>query len=71
MAIRAAVIQLKVVADKTHNLRRARALIGQAATEGGADLCVLPEAFTGTYGVNHFARNAEKLHEVVLIGDKA
>ena len=29
---------------------------------------VLPEAFTGTYGVEHFAKNAEKLHEVTGLG---
>ena len=58
--LRVAAVQLRTSSNRKELLERAGALVEQAATAGGAQLIVLPEAFTGLYGVEHFAANAEQ-----------
>ena len=48
--------------SKENNLKRARSLIKQAATLHNAKLIVLPEIFTGVYGLDHFGDYAEELY---------
>ena len=55
-----AAIQLRTSVSRSDTLFRASRLIGEAA-KSGARLCVLPEAFTGMYGVDHFVGNAEQI----------
>ena len=50
---------MRTSASREDTLARASALIAEAAARG-ARLIVLPEAFTGLYGVHHFASNAEE-----------
>lgn len=52
--LRVAALQLRVTGSRIDNLTRAAALIDRAANEG-ASLVSLPEVFTGSYGVEHFA----------------
>lgn len=58
--IRVAAIQCKPSLNRVDTLRRAGDLIEKAAHRG-ANLVCLPEAFTGIYGVDHFAHNAGDL----------
>ena len=58
--LRVAAVQLRTSSNRKELLERAGALVEQAATAGGAQLIVLPEAFTGLYGVRHFRSNAEQ-----------
>lgn len=53
-----ACIQFRTSADRAATLTKAAQLIGEAAA-AGAKVAVLPECFTGLYGVPHFAGNAE------------
>jgi omega-amidase len=62
MALRVAAATFRVVLDRADNLARAAALAATAASNH-ADLLVLPESFTGSYGVQHFDSNAEVLGE--------
>jgi predicted amidohydrolase len=52
------VVQIDVSADPFDNVRRAAALVDDAA-DRGAELIVLPECFAGKYGIRHFAEWAE------------
>ena len=52
--------QLRVSGSLSDNLSRASILISDAAAKG-ANLVVLPEIFTGTYGVQHFADHREAI----------
>ena len=56
--LRIAACQMRTCADRASSLDRASALIASAA-KGGARLVILPESWTGLYGVQHFANNAE------------
>ena len=56
--LRVAAVQLRTSASRADTLTRASALV-DAAAKAGARLAVLPEAFTGLYGVEHFEANAE------------
>ena len=56
--MKAALIQMRTVADKAENLRHARELIDEAA-KNGADLCVLPEMFCCEYRNRSFIENQE------------
>ena len=58
--LRVAAAQLRVTIDRADNLKRAAALIDRAAKEGCA-LVALPEVFTGTYGVQNFAKWQESV----------
>eukprot|EP00928_Gymnodinium_smaydae_P089176 TRINITY_DN73177_c0_g1_i1.p1 TRINITY_DN73177_c0_g1~~TRINITY_DN73177_c0_g1_i1.p1 ORF type:complete len:331 (+),score=41.10 TRINITY_DN73177_c0_g1_i1:45-995(+) len=57
--LRVGAIQLRTSADRKATLSKARSLIDLAA-QRGAQLVCLPEAWTGLYGVGHFASNAEQ-----------
>ena len=59
MALRVAAINFKTSSNRVELLARAAQLIEAAATQHSAQLVVLPEAFTGLYGVKYFASNAE------------
>ena len=59
---RIAAIQLKVTSDPLDNLKRAARGVAIAASEG-ALIAALPECFVGSYGVEHFAKWAEKMGE--------
>lgn len=56
--MKAALIQMRTVADKAENLRHARELIDEAA-KNGADICVLPEMFCCEYRNRSFIENQE------------
>ena len=58
--LRVAAVNFRTSANRTELLARAARLIEEAATQHKAHLIVLPEAFTGLYGVDHFAANAEQ-----------
>lgn len=57
---RLAVVQLHVSSVKTDNLRRARALVKEAAGQGGR-VVLLPECFNSPYGTNFFPEYAERI----------
>jgi predicted amidohydrolase len=59
MSLRIAALQMRTSPDRAVTLARAAGLIALAAKRG-ADLVCLPEAFTGLYGVDYFAHNAEE-----------
>ena len=59
---RVAALQLRVTSSRSDNLARAAALIARAASEG-ASFVALPEVFTGSYGVDHFAKWQEEVPE--------
>ena len=60
--LRIAALQIRTSGDRAATLVRAAGLIASAA-ERGAEVVCLPEAFTGLYGVDHFAHNAEEFKE--------
>lgn len=60
-ALRVALIQLQLGADKATNLANARRLISEAAPK--ADLIVLPECFNSPYAVDQFRHYAETIPE--------
>jgi len=55
---RLALIQLGVGSNKSENLARAVARVGDAA-RAGAQLVSLPECFNSPYGTQHFAEYSE------------
>ncbi|XP_066562133.1 omega-amidase NIT2 [Amia ocellicauda] len=57
---RLALVQLHVSAVKTDNLRRARALVKEAAGQG-AKVVTLPECFNSPYGTSFFPEYAERI----------
>ena len=58
--LRLAGIQFRTLLCRSSTLSKATTLIDAAASKG-AQMVVLPEAFTGLYGVEHFESNAESL----------
>lgn len=62
-----AAVQLDVCDEPRDNLLRAREQIAKAASVG-AEVVALPECFTGTYGVEHFAKWQEPLSPSSLQG---
>lgn len=58
--LRVAAVNFRTSSNRSELLARAVKLIETAVTEHQAQLIVLPEAFTGLYGVDHFAANAEQ-----------
>ena len=60
MVLRAAAVQHRPCGDRAATLRRAASLIDRAAA-AGSRLIVLPECFTGIYGVPYFRDHAEDL----------
>ena len=79
--VRAVLIQMKVVDDKSANLRAAVQAVGDGARQG-AQMVVLPEMFNCPYHTQNFPRYAEpqggpawsalseaaRRHHVVLVG---
>jgi hypothetical protein len=55
---RLALVQLAVGTNKTDNVARAVARVGEAA-RAGAHLVSLPECFNSPYGTQHFAEYSE------------
>eukprot|EP00112_Aurelia_sp_Birch-Aquarium-sp1_P016075 Seg361.4 transcript_id=Seg361.4/GoldUCD/mRNA.D3Y31 product="Omega-amidase NIT2" protein_id=Seg361.4/GoldUCD/D3Y31 len=59
-AIKLALVQLHMSANKSHILSRARSMINEAA-KNGAKIVSLPECFNSPYGLEHFANYAETI----------
>merc|ERR1711936_214121 len=57
-AVRLALIQSRVLAEKAHTLTRVKELVHQAAANNAKLIC-LPECFNCPYGVQHFPAYAE------------
>jgi predicted amidohydrolase len=57
--LRVAALQLRTCSSRAETLKRASALVKEAAGRG-AQLVCLPEAWTGLYGVEFFKGNAER-----------
>eukprot|EP00040_Diaphanoeca_grandis_P012668 m.64193 g.64193 ORF g.64193 m.64193 type:complete len:310 (-) comp23398_c0_seq1:857-1786(-) len=58
--LRVAALQIRTCANRIATLNHANRLVANAAVVHGARLVCLPESFTGEYGVDHFANNAER-----------
>ena len=57
-----ALCQLKVIADKSHNLKRASEMVREAASKG-ADVIMLPEIFVCPYVKDHMLASKEPANE--------
>ena len=57
--LRVAALQIKSSSNKSELFQRITDLVTDAATKHKSQLIILPEAFTGLYGVKHFESNAE------------
>ena len=60
-AMKLALIQLRVTADKAENVQRACVKVKEACEKGGANLVCLPECFNSPYGTQHFPEYAESI----------
>lgn len=59
-ALRVALVQLRVTANKADNILRAGQAIKAAAAKG-ANVVALPECFNSPYGTNYFPEYAEEI----------
>ena len=57
--LRVGIVQLKTFTEKSLSIRNAVSLINSTVVDHGAELIVLPEAFTGHYGSHNFVNMAE------------
>ena len=58
--LRVAAIQLRTSSCRSELFSRVESLVEEAVTKHRSQLVVLPESFTGIYGVEHFANNSEQ-----------
>lgn len=62
-------IQIKTIADKQLNLKRAEEMVREAAANG-ADIIVLPEMFVTPYTKHYMLKDKEPLTEDFKTNDK-